>query len=145
MAELILLAGVTYSIWNISFQRHKNLNSNTVTFDNQLTDRTYDPVIGITYHPEQGRIREGTNLNSRYEINYAKRKERERRAATNTRIDPTRTKVNNQMQSTRTHFIGNAYGFGTYPDMSDKGRGRLLGDRDVFINQLPIFVGATLN
>ncbi len=140
MAELILLAGVTYSIWNISFQRHKNLNSQAVTFDNQLTDMSYEPVIGITYHPEQGRIREGTNLGGRYEIKYAKHQERQRRAATNSRIDPTRTKVNNHMQTTRTHFIGNPFGFGTYPDLSDKGRGRLLGDRDVFVNQLPIKV-----
>lgn len=140
MAELILLAGVTYSIWNISLQRHRNLNSEAVTFDNQLSDRSYNPVIGITYHPEQGRIREGTNLNGRYEIKYAKRQERERRAATNTRIDPTRTKVNNHMQTTRTQFVGAPIGYATYPDLSDKGRGRLLGDKDVCINQLPIKV-----
>lgn len=140
MAELILLAGVTYSIWNISLQRHRNLNSEALTFDNQLADRSYNPVIGITYHPEQGRLRQGTNLSGPYEIKYAKHQERQRRAATNSRIDPTRTKVNNQMSTTRSHFIGKPIGIATYADLSDKGRGRLLGNKDVFINQLPIKV-----
>lgn len=138
MAEVILLAGAIYGVWNLALQRHSMLNSGSSgVFDNAIGPNRWQPTVQpIIYHEQQSRINTSTTLSKVWEDRYTKRRARVRTSATRQELERRTYFQNGYMPTTRSNFVDEPVTPSTYADYSDDGRGRLLAGSMMFANNM---------